>query len=282
MRKILLSLFLLSGIMASAAIRVTDVKGEPLPYAALKVVDRPIGVLTDSLGIGTLPEGVRLTDTIDISFPGYKSERKTFADLTRSGCVSLENKGIPLQNVTVKPGKFKRVVKGKKHAHGIFVATMDSAEGYWTGLEFKAGEGKKHLLTKVGFYHMDFMDWKPMQRMKFRIQIFDMKDVTSDPTDRMIAVGEPIYFEYVRSENEDDNGKFTFTLPDPIALPDHALVAIQPLHRIHGEYWMYKCNVIGKRCWTMDIDDPYWEKMPFAHPYFVECMKLKVKKKGTV
>lgn len=282
MRKILfLCLLLMSAAAAWGEIRVTDTDGETLPYASVKALSKEAGALTDSLGVIKRPKGIESADTVVVSYPGYSRAVLTWGDLEARGGVALTDKGISLPTVTKLPEKIKRVVKGKKHHGGVHIATMgeDSTVVNWSnGYEFHAKDGKKYLLSKVGFHYDDKKDVKPMQRMRFRLQVYDMGDVRSIDEfhyDKFEPVGQPIYIDYVR--NEADKGKFVYKLSEFIELPRNSMVAMEIVDKFADDQkWTFRSNVFGKSCWTKHERTPgeKWFKFLLGSPFFMEALEV--------
>lgn len=280
MRKILFLCLLLMSAAAWGEIRVTDTDGETLPYASVKALSKEAGALTDSLGVIKRPKGIESADTVVVSYPGYSPVRLTWGELEARGGVALTDKGISLPTVTKLPEKIKRVVKGKKHHGGMHIATLtsDSIKNWGNGYEFHAKEGKKYLLSKVGFHYDDKKDVKPMQRMRFRLQVYDMGDVRSIDGyyyNKFEPIGYPIYIDYVR--NDADNGKFVYKLPEFIELPRNSMVAMVCVDNFSdNQIWTFKCNLFGKSCWTIGgpTTGDVWFKFVLGGPFFMEALEV--------
>ena len=273
-------LFLCLMLMSAAAwgeIRVTDTDGETLPYASVKGMTKKAGTLTDSLGVvAGCPEGIVSTDTVVVSYPGYSPVRLTWGEFEARGGVALTDKGIKLETVTVLPRKIKREVKGKKHSGGLILGSYDDVKGMNCGYEFHTKPRHKNLLSSVGFYYkeVDNPNFRTMSRMKLRVQVYDMRNVTKDYTNQFIAVGTPFYIDYVYDASND--GKFTYQLPELIELPQDAMVAIECVEDVpSGEAWVYRSNMVGKSCWSQSLKERFWMKEPFASPFFAEVLDVK-------
>lgn len=261
------------GVTEGSTLRVVDQSGKGLPYSSVKGWRKAVGALSDSLGNVTLPPEISASDSVVVSYPGCNPVVLSREEFERKGEVMLEEVGIELATVNVLPRKMKKRVKGKRHRGGMFHCSFDYPAGETFGYEFHAGKGKRNLLTKVGFYYCIVDTLKPMQKMNFRLQVYDMKLVTSDPTNKFIPVGEPIYFDY--EYNEADDGKYVFQLPEVVELPKDAMVAVEVLSdQGENEHWLYKCNGVGRSNWDQDITSRWWMKGPFAPPFFMECLEV--------
>ena len=89
---------------------VADETGVPLPFASVGVVNTPVGTVADDNGRFTLylTESVRLTDTVQISLLGYKSDRRPIGQLAEvlqaRPVVTLMLRPAQLAEVTVFKG----------------------------------------------------------------------------------------------------------------------------------------------------------------------------------
>lgn len=278
-------LFILIASMAAGAYArhltgiVVDENKEPLPYATLKVRNKPIGALGDSTGSFSLRmDYVRPADTIAISYVGYEDKMIIAGQLAETDSIRIELTPAPkkLRDVVVAPSKnikIKTKKMGKKHASGLMTASLNGEmAGECFGYEFHAKKGSKLLLSKVGFYYRDGEN--QMTKMRFRINVYDMSAVKgSMSNDFVSALSKPIYFDYAFDPS--DEGKFEYELPEQIVLPDDALVSIEFVENLADEIFYFKNNLVGKRIWDKSLVDETWLKSPFASPFFVECAEVK-------
>lgn len=92
---------------------VTDETGVPLPFASVGVVNTPVGTVADDNGRFTLylTGAVRLTDTVQISLLGYKSDRRPIGQLAEVSQVDLVVTLMPrpaqLAEVTVRSSQWQ-------------------------------------------------------------------------------------------------------------------------------------------------------------------------------
>ena len=168
--------------------------------------------------------------------------------------------------------KLKRRKQGKKHASGMMIATYSGdMAGETFGYEFHTPKNKKLILEKVGFYYIE--GDKQLTRMKFRINVYDMSKVKSDPSAAFVNVlSKPIIFEYNYSDS--DNGKFVYNLPQHIVLPRDAMVEIEFLEDLGEKILYFKSNLVGKKIWTKDLTSTFWMKESFGAPFFFECLEI--------
>ena len=115
-----------------------------------------------------------------------------------------------------------------------------------------------------------------MTKMKFRINVYDMSNVTGDYTSDFIpAIPEPIYFDFELGEEK--KGKFEYILPESILLPRDAMVEIEMLKNLEDEMFYFKSNLFGKSIWSRSLEENFWFKHPFAAPFFVECLEMEAR-----
>ncbi len=277
--KFIVLILLLASTLELSAVGLTgivlDENHETLPYATVRVKHKRTAVLSDSLGIFTFPESaVNKQDTLTISYVGYTIRAFPLAGLDINDTITVEmNPGkTSLPEFAVTSNKrLKRHIKGKRHSSGILKTYIDRQSiGDCVGYEFHAKKGKKLIVDKVG---MMFCDGDSMAtHIKFRINIYDMSKVHRDPTRNFVNVlNKPIYFDFILTNT--DERKIEYTLPDPIVLPEDAMVELEVVDIIEGNKLWYKSNVLGKRTWTRVLEDNFWIKDPFAMPFFVECLE---------
>ncbi len=255
---------------------VVDEKGQPLPYSTIRVKNKRIAVLSDSIGHFNLKtNGIQINDTIAISYLGYKTKEIPLNELenSMSEWIVLAPAPMILQEVMICPtDKMKRKTTGKRHSWGALKTYIDGQmAGECFGYEFHAKKRKKLILDKVGFYYCE--GDSQMTKMKFRVNVYDMSGVKKSPSSNFINVlSKPIYFDY--NLKGPLSGKFEYELPERIVLPRDAMVEIEFLENLNGEIFWFKSNLIGKRTWAKSIIDGEWEQNPFATPFFVECIEV--------
>ena len=92
---------------------VADETGVPLPFANVGVVNTLVGTVTDDNGRFTLylTESVRLTDTVQISLLGYKSDRRPVGQLAEvlqaKPVITLMLRPAQLAEVTVRSSQWQ-------------------------------------------------------------------------------------------------------------------------------------------------------------------------------
>ncbi|MBD5422042.1 MAG: carboxypeptidase-like regulatory domain-containing protein [Bacteroides sp.] len=254
---------------------VVDENGLPLPYATVRVKGRQVAALGDSIGHFKLTDNaLKSSDSIVITYIGYKPLRLSLSQAyERNKQFNMTPLAKELQEVVVKSNKkLKRRKQGKKHASGMMIATYSGdMAGETFGYEFHTPKNKKLILEKVGFYYIE--GDKQLTRMKFRINVYDMSKVKSDPSAAFVNVlSKPIIFEYNYSDS--DNGKFVYNLPQHIVLPRDAMVEIEFLEDLGEKILYFKSNLVGNKIWAKDLKSTFWMKNPFGAPFFFECLEI--------
>ena len=98
------------------AVRVVDAqRKQPIPYASVGIVGRPLGTVADAQG-SFLPArvGAAPTDSVVVSCVGYQSRRLLVADLGKLPELALTPQAAALQEVQVKAGTWKRRNVGRE------------------------------------------------------------------------------------------------------------------------------------------------------------------------
>ena len=259
---------------------VTNENKQPLPYSTIRIMNRKIGCLSDSTGRFSLHvKGLNdKNDTLLISYLGYETKKIPLRQLREEAPLSFELSPAPtmLKEVSVYPGKknkTKTKKKGKNYNWGLLKGCLDGqTAGMTFGYEFHAKKNKTLILDKVGFFCCD--GYNRMTKMKFRINVYDMSKVTTDPSkDFVSVVNKPVYFDYVLTD--DSEQKFEYELPQQIILPKDAMVEIEMLEDLNEEKLWYRCNLVGERNWSKILSEDEWLRNPFATPFFIECIEIK-------
>jgi hypothetical protein len=103
------------------AVRVVDGQSrQPVPYASVGVVGRPLGTVADAKG-SFLPMwvGASATDTVVVSCVGYQSRRLLAADLSKLPELALVPQAQALAEVQVRAGIWKRRNVGREGSGGF-------------------------------------------------------------------------------------------------------------------------------------------------------------------
>ncbi len=272
--------FLFAEPSAGAAVlrgKVVDCdNGEPLPYATIKVRNRYGGAIADTAGVFELYGRFQAGDTVVVSYVGYKAADVIAGSLAvDSACtaIRLEPLVMPLPEMSVRPKKQKRKRAGKKYATGMFSCCFNGkTQGEAMGYEFHSKEGCSMWLDRVGLYVKN----EPVvaDSIKFRVNIYDMSKVHTDPTTDFVNVLKtPIVFDYKKKDIQ--NGVYQYVLPELIRLPEHAMVEIEFLEDVGDRVLLYKCNMMGKNSWSRSGDEFWWCKNPAAGPFFIECLEIR-------
>lgn len=254
--------------------RVVEKGSECLPYATIKVKNRYLGAVADSTGLFEIQGAMAAADTVVVSYMGFRAKKMLVAELAASdstvSVVEMESAPVPLPELAVRPGKRKTVKYGKKHSSGMLSADYTAEAGLCTGFETKAAKGRTMWLDAVGFYIKEIPEM--LSAMKFRINIYDMAGVTREPTDEFAdALVGQIYFDYDKADVVD--GRYTWSLPEMMRLPEHAMVEIEFLENRKNEVIVFKCNLLGKNSWIREHDEYFWCTCPIATPFFVCCIE---------
>lgn len=261
--------------------------GEKLGYANVKLLNHNVWTICDSVGGFKLdvPEEA-LTDTLSVKYLGYEEVQvlpQKLQEVSRPLAVMLKRQPKKLSEVAVVPVATKSFKVGKKKPGGMVTADLgfrDPLMGESYGFEFK-NKGKRTWLKSFGFYiKQDNIYGKVLSSMKFRVNVYDMKDIDKTPaTDLENVLPEPIYVDY--SKNDIKGDTWEYKLADAILLPDHALVEIEFVEnaKSEGEAIFFRTNLFGKSSWytyrSKKNGKQYWDKCPFASPFFMECVREK-------
>lgn len=278
---LIMSVNALYGKMLYGEVRDSVAK-ESLCYANVQLLHNRIGTICDGDGRFSLniPDKIK-NDSVEFRYIGYGSKWYKLTDLTQDTImVMLSKKSEKLPELTVKvPRKLKTVKVGKKHHGGLIRSEYSDGnsqyptpmKGETFGFEVKS-KGKQTWLKSVGFYILQCDEM--MSKMRFRINIYDMEDVNKSPScDFRNVLNEPIYFDYKKEDVV--NERYEYALPDPILLPDKAMVELEFLDNMNGESLPFKGNLLGKNTWYKSASGRYWDKCPFSVPFFIECVQMK-------
>jgi hypothetical protein len=160
--------------------RVTTTAGEPVPYASVGVVGKPIGTIADAGGTFSLSPlaSAAPTDTVVVSCVGYQAQKLLLAQLRRQTLVSLTPAATPLREVLVRAKSPKRTILGHK-GRSIFTSfnfytSKDSQPHDRLGREvglLLAVKRPAHLES----FHL-FVFNNDFTTVKFRLNIYAVKD----------------------------------------------------------------------------------------------------------
>lgn len=120
---------------------VIDENKSPLQYTTIRVADKQIGALSDSLEIFSISSNsISKTDTVTISYLGYTPIKIAASMLCTDSVISIELTPaiVKLNKITVLPqGKQKSIIRGKKDSRGIIKSYLDgNSAGDCFGYEF--------------------------------------------------------------------------------------------------------------------------------------------------
>lgn len=250
----------------------------PLEFANVSLLHHNVATICDKSGHFSLAINDSITiDSLVVSYVGYSKTilpivGDEFRHIELSQCpVSLNELHVPV------PKKIKKHTIGKKHSSGLVLSVIcdgDSlnpspTKGETYGFEVHSRKNKSWL-TKVGFYIKE--SYEMMDSMPFRINVYDMRNVKTCPTvDFENVLDKPITFLFTKDKVAD--GKYTYILPEPILLPQEAMIEIEFLENMNGRFFFYKGNMVGKSTWTKSYGVKMWDKCPFSTPFFIEYME---------
>lgn len=297
---VLLAMFLCMKAMGAAvipdsiniAVYDSDTR-QPVEFCNIVAKNVPTGALADEAGRARLRVGPRtLRDTLLVSSIGYEklmvAMKPEVADMDTLW-IFLTPKEYQLPEVTAKPPRKSKVLKkGKRHGSGITKTAARFNRGDCVAWE--AGtKGKRTWLTGVEMQSLPAPagskvadkdsakiaeNWEPLnplQKMRIRINIYDAshkrtKSSGIERWDYTNILHSPIIFTYNWDEVVDN--RFIFTLPDPVLLPEKALVEIEMLDQMpDNELVFFKSNIFGRGVMSRDVNDKSWVKLPMAVPF---------------
>lgn len=282
-------------------IRVYDaLTNKPVEFCNIIAKNIPTGALADDEGKAALRIGPRtLRDTISVSSVGY--ERKLVAmaqEMARIDTlrIYLTPKEYPLSEVTVRPPRKTKVLKkGKRHGGGLAKSATRFKRGDCVAWD-AGSKGKRIWLTAVGmqsfpgpepkvskdsFSSDDAGIWPvALRKMRMRINVYDAssKETAHHGLERRgytNTLQRPVIFTYEWSKVVDN--WFVHTFPEPILLPEKALVEIEMLDDMpENELIFFKCNVFGRGVMSRDVNDRDWIKLPIAVPFTLTFIEEKM------
>ncbi len=252
---------------------------KPISYASVFLDKRRIGCAVDSNGLKVIDyKNLFSVDTQTMKCVAFGYEP---CEIALDGTVldqdtlliKLEPSPVLLSELIVVPKngkKRKRRIIGKKNNHGIFKCvygdfdSINSIIDFTTGFEVKTKKGFSEL-SKFGFYIMNHE--RMLSRMKFRINVYDMSNVDSAPSNKFRMIIPPVIIDYKKDMVVDN--KFVYEFPNPIFLPREAMVEIEFVDSMGDEFILTKGNALGKSVWSK-INSEFWDKDPFVRPFFIE------------
>lgn len=265
----------------------------PVEFCNIVAKNVPTGALADEAGRARLRVGPRtLRDTLLVSSIGYEklmvAMKPEVADMDTFR-IFLTPKEYKLPEVTAKPPRKTKVLKkGKRHSSGIIKTAVRFSRGeclaweagakdkrtWLTGVEmqsFPAPAGSKVADKDSAKVAENRKPLLPLQKMRMRVNIYDASQKRTKSSgierwDYTNILHTPILFTY----NWDDvaDNRFIFTLPDPVLLPEKALVEIEMLDEMpDNELVFFKSNLFGRGVMSRDVNDKSWVKLPVAVPF---------------
>ena len=276
---VILLLFALSMNGRSLTIVIEDASdSKPISYASVFLDKRRIGCAVDSNGLKVIDyKNLFSVDTQTMKCVAFGYEP---CEIALDGTVldqdtlliKLEPSPVLLSELIVVPKngkKRKRRIIGKKNNHGIFKCvygdfdSINSIIDFTTGFEVKTKKGFSEL-SKFGFYIMNHE--RMLSRMKFRINVYDMSNVDSAPSNKFRMIIPPVIIDYKKDMVVDN--KFVYEFPNPIFLPREAMVEIEFVDSMGDEFILTKGNALGKSVWSK-INSEFWSRDPFRSKHIL-------------
>jgi hypothetical protein len=168
---------------------VTDTLNNPLGYANIGVLNKPIGTVSNLEGKFTLTiDKKHLNDTLRISNLGFSQKDFIINQIIKKEGVfkiQLIEYFEELDEVVIKPKNLKSFKDGKtkvKTKHQVIFANPDLPNinlGTEIGKKFKLGNKKKSYLTSFKFYIKD----NNFEFVKFRINVYNI--INNKPQKRL-------------------------------------------------------------------------------------------------
>lgn len=277
-------------------VRITDEQtGYPVEYPHVSLKNNITGTIGDEHGIAVLKLTQNITkDTLKVSCIGF-TPKVIPVDLKLSNdtvSVHLKKRFYNFPAVTVNPPRKKKYkTVGKRHSFGMIGAFTDRSwgKGHSVGWEIEDRGGGRTYLAGMGFYIITDTITEsrngisttiyPLSSARYRINIYNAANARNYLKEQ-IRTGydnvqsEPIIVYYSIERVKD--GKFTWNFPEPILLPEKAMVEIELLEDYPDDERIYfKSNVFGRTilCRKPDSYNDYWVKLNVAFPFFLNLVE---------
>lgn len=269
-------------------IKVTDKEtSAPVEYAHIVMKKALTGTIADGNGVALLSLPKAATDTMKVSCIGFGTvEAVLTPDIMSKDTltVALGKKTYAFPDVVVRPPKkVRNRTVGKRHASGMVAAFADTVNAKGSGIGWEVGKkGHRTYLSSWGFHiktdtiteTREGVTRKiyPLSSFNYRINIYDASEAVTLP-DMTKSNYIPVQSVLVRyTLDMVKNNKFTWVFPEPILLPEKALVEIELLDAYHDNERIYfRSNVYGKMAMfrlSLKYDDS-WIELPIAIPFFL-------------
>lgn len=191
---------LLSAVSSSAQMRIkgkiTDLSNhKPLPFATIGVKGKSFGSVSDEQGNFSLEipaDSIAANDQVIISSVGYQPLAMSVKEMGNIKQFGLQPSAVLLNEVTVKPAKFKTKTFGRT-SHSAFMSTRMISEhnhvsddlGKEIGTVINIDEN-----CQLKAFNM-FVIFNHFKLIKFRLNIYDVKDNLPD----QLLVNDDITFD---------------------------------------------------------------------------------------
>jgi hypothetical protein len=161
---------------------ITDSINNPIQYASVGVLNKPIGTVSNTEGaFNLILSSDNKNDTLRISSLGFKSQDYLIIDLKNKKApisIKLQKYVESLDEVVISSKKLKTYTEGKtktKTKQKVIFANPDLTNinlGSEIGRKFKLGDNDPSHLTKFKFYIKD----NNFDSVKFRINIYTIEN----------------------------------------------------------------------------------------------------------
>lgn len=245
---------------------IKDDKGECIPYAKITVPARSTGTLTDSVGVfGFILNNVTDSDTVCFSSIGYEGFNAAVGQLKKMGeslDIVLPEHPYELGEVVFVPPKVKRKTFGRTSMGGTFEIQVGSEHPEGCGVGVRCKAGKRAWITSVS---MGWIQRKGcVEIMPFRLNAY--KKVKGKWVN---VTRQKVMFTY-RKEELDDDGRFVYRLPEPMAIEGDTMIEFEFLEPMNGHTIYIKSNVMtGHFNWH---EYGKWESMPTGGSFAVHAL----------
>ncbi|MDO4319217.1 MAG: carboxypeptidase-like regulatory domain-containing protein [Bacteroidales bacterium] len=241
--------------------RVTAENGESIPYAAIKVLNKPVGTLTDYDGFFTFPLDRSLhNDTLSFSSLGYEDFLVPIRNIGNDSLnIILTEKTYSLQEVVVIPQKTIVKTFGRTAMSGPVEIGIASGKQEGCGVGVRINVPKRAWITSVsmGWIQRD----NCVTRMPFRLNVYEKIG-----SDWVIENRPPVIFIYSETELN-ENGRFEYTLPDPVMIEGDKMIEFEFLEPMGDKSISIKSNIMAGHTYFHSREG--WESIPMGGSFAV-------------
>lgn len=255
---------LLSVLSGHSRIVLSESTREPIVYASVRVINRNLGTVTDTLGNFSLRIPAQfVNDSIRISSIGYVARTFAVKDFKSiPDTIFLADDVMLLNEVIVKPQRIKHRTAGRKSAGGFVYVEVEGDKAADQGLATPLNVKKRTWLKELGFTILT--ENRPLSKMKFRINIYRKED-----DDYVLQNFKPIYFDYDKSRLS--KGAFQYKFPEEIMLEEGCYyVELEFLENFSNELFIMRSKPLTGKTRYRYASQSAWETLPFGAPIYIE------------